>query len=128
MEIARSHNLFVNEDACQAHGAEYKGRRAGSMGDVGCFSFYPGKNLGAYGKAGAVTTNNAELAEKIEMFRDHGISKKYHHAMISWNARMDGFQGAILNVKLKHLPAWNEAHRKNSKLYLRLNLGVNEGI
>ena len=92
MEIARKYGLFVVEDACQAHGAEYKGRVAGSMGDAGCFSFYPGKNLGAYGEAGAITTNDSELAEKISMFRDHGQSKKYHHQMIGWNARMDGFR------------------------------------
>jgi dTDP-4-amino-4,6-dideoxygalactose transaminase len=116
-EIARKHGLFVIEDACQAHGAEHKGRRAGSIGDVGCFSFYPGKNLGAYGEAGAITTNDAGLAEKMAMFRDHGQSKKYHHAMIGWNARMDGLQGAILNVKLKHLPSWNNARRKNAKIY-----------
>jgi len=117
MEIARAHGLFVIEDACQAHGAEYKGRRAGSIGDAGCFSFYPGKNLGAYGEAGAVVTNNAELAEKIRMFRDHGQAKKYYHSIIGWNARMDGFQGAVLSVKLKHLPAWNQARRKNAQLY-----------
>jgi dTDP-4-amino-4,6-dideoxygalactose transaminase len=117
MQIARTHGLFVVEDACQAHGAEYKHRRAGSMGDAGCFSFYPGKNLGAYGEAGAVVTNNAELAEKMRMFRDHGQAKKYHHGLIGWNARMDGFQGAVLSVKLKHLPAWNEARRKNAQLY-----------
>jgi dTDP-4-amino-4,6-dideoxygalactose transaminase len=112
MEIARKHELFVIEDACQAHGAEYKEKRAGSIGDAGCFSFYPGKNLGAYGEAGAITTNNEELAQKMFMFRDHGQSKKYFHNMIGWNARMDGLQGAILNVKLKHLPKWNEARRK----------------
>ena len=117
MEIARAHGLFVVEDACQAHGAEYRGRRAGSIGDAGCFSFYPGKNLGAYGEAGAVVTNNAELAEKIRMFRDHGQAKKYYHSIIGWNARMDGFQGAVLSVKLKHLPAWNQARRKNAQLY-----------
>jgi dTDP-4-amino-4,6-dideoxygalactose transaminase len=127
MEIARAHRLFVIEDACQAHGAEYKGRRAGSIGDVGCFSFYPGKNLGAYGEAGAIVTNNAELAEKIRMFRDHGQSKKYYHSMIGWNARMDGFQGAVLSVKLKHLDAWNEARRKNAQLYNRLLADV-DGI
>jgi dTDP-4-amino-4,6-dideoxygalactose transaminase len=117
MKIAREHGLFVIEDACQAHGAEHKGRRAGSIGDVGCFSFYPGKNLGACGEAGAVTTNDAELAEKMAMFRDHGQSKKYNHAMIGWNARMDGFQGAVLNVKLKYLAAWNDARRKNADIY-----------
>jgi dTDP-4-amino-4,6-dideoxygalactose transaminase len=117
MEIARAKGLFVIEDACQAHGAEYKGKHAGSIGDAGCFSFYPGKNLGAYGEAGAITTNNGKLAENMAMFRDHGQSKKYYHDMIGWNARMDGFQGAVLNVKLKHLPAWNEARRKSAKLY-----------
>jgi len=94
-----------------------KGKPAGSIGDAGCFSFYPGKNLGAYGEAGAITTNNAELAEKMQMFRDHGQSRKYYHAMIGWNARMDGFQGAVLNTKLKYLPSWIEARRKNAQLY-----------
>jgi dTDP-4-amino-4,6-dideoxygalactose transaminase len=117
VEIARKHGLFVIEDACQAHGAEYKGRRAGSIGDAGCFSFYPGKNLGAYGEAGAVITNNTELAEKIRMLRDHGQRKKYIHSVIGWNARMDGFQGAVLSVKLKHLIAWNKARRENAQFY-----------
>jgi dTDP-4-amino-4,6-dideoxygalactose transaminase len=117
MEIARNYGLFVIEDACQAHGAQYKGKPAGSIGDAGSFSFYPGKNLCAYGEAGAITTNNSELAEKMTMFRDHGQSKKYHHKMIGWNARMDGFQGAILDVKLKYLPLWNEARRKNAFIY-----------
>ena len=117
IEIAKKHGLFVIEDACQAHGAEYKGRRAGSMGDAGCFSFYPGKNLGAYGEAGAVVTNNAELAEKLKVFRDHGQAKKYYHQIIGWNARMDGIQGAVLSVKLKYLPAWTEARRRNAALY-----------
>jgi dTDP-4-amino-4,6-dideoxygalactose transaminase len=126
MEIARKHGLFVIEDACQAHGAEHKGKRAGSIGDVGCFSFYPGKNLGACGEAGAVTTNDAELAEKMAMFRDHGQSKKYDHAMIGWNARMDGFQGAVLNVKLKYLSAWNDARRKNADIYNDLLSGLDD--
>jgi dTDP-4-amino-4,6-dideoxygalactose transaminase len=117
MELARENGLFVIEDACQAHGAEYKGKRAGSIGDAGCFSFYPGKNLGAYGEAGAIVTNNSELEEKMAMFRDHGQSKKYYHNMIGWNARMDGFHGAVLNVKLKHLDSWTEARRKNAKIY-----------
>jgi len=114
---ARRYGLQVIEDASQAHGAEYNGRRAGSMGAAGCFSFYPGKNLGAYGEAGAVVTGNAELAEKIRMLRDHGQARKYHHAMIGWNCRMDGFQGAVLSVKLKHLPAWTDARRKNAAAY-----------
>ena len=126
MKIAREHGLFVIEDACQAHGTEYKGRRAGSIGHAGCFSFYPGKNLGAYGEAGAVVTNDSELAEKIKMFRDHGQAKKYYHSMIGWNARMDGFQGAVLSVKLKHLSDWNEARRKNAKLYNELLTGVDK--
>jgi len=117
MGIARKHGLFVIEDACQAHGAEYKGKTAGSMGDAGCFSFYPGKNLGAFGEAGAVTTNNSELAERIAMLRDHGQSKKYYHDRIGWNARMDGIQGAVLRVKLKHLPAWNRARREKALVY-----------
>jgi dTDP-4-amino-4,6-dideoxygalactose transaminase len=120
MRVAKQHNLFVIEDASQAHGAEYKGRKAGSMGDIGCFSFYPGKNLGAYGEAGAVVTNNQALAEKVRMFRDHGQSKKYYHDMIGWNARMDGIQGAVLGVKLKYLPGWTEARRNNAALYNKM--------
>jgi len=126
MEIARAHGLYVIEDACQAHGAEYKGR-IGSIGDASCFSFYPGKNLGAYGEAGAVVTNNTELADKIRMFRDHGQKEKYYHSIVGWNARMDGFQGAVLNVKLKYLPKWNESRRKNAQLYNNLLADV-EGV
>jgi len=128
MQVARMHGLFVIEDACQAHGAEHKQRCAGSIGDAGCFSFYPGKNLGAYGEAGAIVTNNAELAERMRMFRDHGQAKKYYHRLIGWNARMDGLQGAVLNVKLKHLPAWNEARRKNAQLYNDLLTAVDSVI
>ena len=120
MEVARAHGLHVIEDACQAHGAEYKGRRAGSIGDAGCFSFYPGKNLGAYGEAGAVVTNSPDVAEKIRMFRDHGQRQKYHHRVIGWNARMDGLQGAVLSVKLRHLDRWNEQRRNNADRYKRL--------
>jgi len=117
MAIARKYGLYVIEDACQAHGATYKERPAGSIGDAGCFSFYPGKNLGAYGEAGAVTTNNTELAEKISNLRDHGQSAKYYHEKIGWNARMDGIQGAVLSVKLKHLAAWNQARRQRAEIY-----------
>ena len=120
MKIARTKGLFVIEDACQAHGAEYNGKIAGSIGDAGCFSFYPGKNLGAYGEAGATVTNSTQLNENMRMFRDHGQEKKYYHSMIGWNARMDGFQGAVLSVKLKHLNQWNESRRKNAQLYNRL--------
>ena len=117
LAIAKKHGLYVVEDACQAHGAEYKGKKAGSIGVTGCFSFYPGKNLGAYGEGGAVVTNDDALAAKMKMFRDHGQAKKYYHDIIGWNARLDGIQGAILNVKLKYLPAWNDARRKHAKDY-----------
>jgi dTDP-4-amino-4,6-dideoxygalactose transaminase len=127
LEIARKYDLSVVEDACQAHGAEYKGKRAGSVGAAGCFSFYPGKNLGAYGEAGAVVTNDKELAENMKMFRDHGQSRKYYHDMVGWNARMDGFQGAVLSVKLNHLEGWNEGRRKNAGLYRKYLSGI-EGI
>jgi dTDP-4-amino-4,6-dideoxygalactose transaminase len=120
MDIAKAHRLFVIEDACQAHGAEYKGKRAGSIGDMACFSFYPGKNLGAYGEAGAVVSNNVEFDRTIRTLRDHGQAKKYYHSAIGWNARMDGIQGAVLSVKLKHLEAWNAARRKNAHLYNEL--------
>jgi dTDP-4-amino-4,6-dideoxygalactose transaminase len=128
LDIARKYNLGVIEDACQAHGAEYKREKAGSLGDAGCFSFYPGKNLGAYGEAGAVVTHNSELAGKMRMLRDHGQSKKYHHDVIGWNNRMDGIQGAILSAKLKHLSAWNESRRRNSQLYSELLKGADSII
>jgi dTDP-4-amino-4,6-dideoxygalactose transaminase len=127
MEIARAHQLIVIEDASQAHGAQYKGKSAGSIGDAGCFSFYPGKNLGAYGEAGAIVTNNAELAARLKKFRDHGQKKKYYHDMIGWNERMDGMQGAVLSVKLKYLEAWNEARRRHARAYTDL-LGGLDGI
>ena len=120
MSIAGKYGLYVIEDACQAHGADYKGKKAGSIGNTGCFSFYPGKNLGAYGEAGAVVTNDDSLAEKMRIFRDHGQAKKYYHSMIGWNARMDGIQGAILGVKLKYLSDWNEARRKHAQEYDKL--------
>jgi dTDP-4-amino-4,6-dideoxygalactose transaminase len=124
LEIARKRKLFVVEDASQAHGAEYKGKKAGSIGDAGCFSFYPGKNLGAYGEAGAVVTNNEDLDRKMRMLRDHGQVKKYHHSLIGWNARMDGIQGAVLSVKLRHLSVWNEGRRRNAAIYDQLLKGV----
>src|SRR5438445_9939103 len=109
LEFAHAHGLFVIEDAAQAHGAEYKGRKAGTLGDAGCFSFYPGKNLGAFGEAGAVATNDAELREKIQILRDHGQIRKYRHTMVGWNCRMDGIQAAVLRVKLQHLDSGNSA-------------------
>jgi dTDP-4-amino-4,6-dideoxygalactose transaminase len=117
LRIASAHNLKVIEDAAQAQGAMYKDKFAGSVGDVGCFSFYPGKNLGAYGEAGAITTNDDALAEKLRMFRDHGQSRKYYHDIIGWNGRMDGFQGAVLDVKLKHLKQWTNDRRRVAELY-----------
>jgi len=124
IEFAERHKLPVIEDACQAHGSLYKGRPVGSIGIAGCFSFYPGKNLGAYGEAGAVVTSDLGLAEKIRMLRDHGQSRKYYHAMIGWNGRMDGIQGAVLSVKLKYLSGWNDARREHAALYDKLLAGL----
>ena len=126
LEIARAHGLFVIEDAAQAHGAEYKGRRAGSFGDAGCFSFYPGKNLGAFGEAGAVVTDNNELQEKIRILRDHGQIRKYHHTMVGWNCRMDGIQAAVLRIKLRHLEKGNELRRSHAAQYDRALEGLEE--
>ena len=117
MAIAKKHGLPVIEDAAQAHGARYRGRAAGSIGDLGSFSFYPGKNLGALGEAGAVTTQNEELAARVRMFRDHGQSRKYYHDVVGWNGRMDGMQGAALSIKLKGLSAENEARRRFAAIY-----------
>lgn len=117
MALASKYNLIVIEDACQAHGAEYRGNRAGSIGDAGCFSFYPGKNLGAYGEAGAVVSNDSYISEKIKVLRDHGQSKKYYHDVIGWNSRMDGLQGAVLSVKLQHLFEWNRSRINHAAYY-----------
>lgn len=112
MEIAKKHNLYVVEDAAQAHGAEYKGQRIGTIGDMACFSFFPGKNLGAYGDAGAIVTNNDDLARKARMLANHGRIEKYNHEFEGSNSRLDGLQAAILDVKLKYLDQWTE--RRNS--------------
>jgi len=117
LAIARRHGMPVVEDACQAHGSEYKGRKAGSMGVAGCFSFYPGKNLGAIGEAGAITTDEKELQSKVQALRDHGQAAKHFHSTIGWNARMDGIQAAVLSVKLRRLDAANAARRKHARLY-----------
>jgi len=117
LKIAEEKGIPVIEDACQAHGALYNGKKTGSWGVMGCFSFYPGKNLGAYGEGGAVTTNDDQLAEKIRMLRDHGSSKKYLHEYIGNNCRLEGIQGAVLSVKLNHLDKWNESRRRNAGLY-----------
>ena len=117
VEIARGHGKLVIEDAAQAHGARYKGRPVGSLGDMACFSFYPGKNLGAYGEGGMVVTNSAEYAATIRLLRSWGESRRYHHDLRGFNYRMEGIQGAILRVKLRHLDAWTEARRRNAELY-----------
>ena len=127
LEIARAHNLFVVEDAAQAHGAEYKGKKAGTIGDAAAFSFYPGKNLGAYGEGGAVTTDSEKIAEFAHMYRDHGSKEKYIHEFEGHNMRMEGFQGAVLDVKLKYLDEWTEKRRKNAKSYNQLFQDI-EGI
>lgn len=120
LEIARRYNLLVIEDACQAHGARYKGRRVGSLGDAGCFSFYPTKNLGGYGDGGAVVTNNPEIAEQVRLLRNGGQKDRYHHVLVGRNSRLDELQAAILRVKLPYLDSWNEARRKHAHLYTDL--------
>jgi dTDP-4-amino-4,6-dideoxygalactose transaminase len=117
LTVARTYNLKVIEDACQAHGAEYKGRRAGSLGDIGCFSFYFTKNLGAYGESGIITTSDPEIAKRCRIIRDHGQAAKYYHDMIGLNARLDEIQAAVLNVKLLHLDGWIEERRRLARLY-----------
>ncbi len=117
LAIAKKHNLIVIEDAAQAHGAEYKGRRCGSMGDIAGFSFYPGKNLGAYGEGGAITTNNDEFAKTVKILRDWGAEKKYYHDMKGYNYRMEGIQGAVLGVKMAYIEVWTEGRRNAGKLY-----------
>ena len=128
MAIAKKHGLVVIEDAAQAHGAEYKGRRCGSIGDMGCFSFYPGKNLGAAGEGGMVVTANPEFARTIRMLRDWGAEKKYHHVLKGYNFRLEGIQGAILRVKLRHLEKWTEARRSAAKRYDSLLIGSGVGL
>jgi len=125
-EIADRHGLTLIEDAAQAHLAEYKGRRVGGIGHVSGFSFYPGKNLGAYGEGGLVATNDDALAHKMRLLRDWGQQRKYHHEMLAYNYRMDGIQGAILRVKLRHLEGWTESRRRIAAMYQeRLgNLGL----
>ncbi len=116
-DLAQRHQLKVIEDACQAHGAEYKGRPCGSWGDAGCFSFYPGKNLGAYGDAGMVVTQNPEIAEKVRMLRNYGQKVKYQHIIEGFNSRLDSIQAAILRVKLRKLGEWNSARREHAREY-----------
>ncbi|MFZ2096704.1 MAG: DegT/DnrJ/EryC1/StrS family aminotransferase, partial [Anaerolineales bacterium] len=139
LEIAKRYGLYVIEDACQAIGADYNGKKAGSLGHLGCFSFYPSKNLGGYGDSGLVSCNDAELAEKVFMLRNHGQKTKYNNHLIGGNFRMDAIQAAILRVKLTHLETWTEARRKNAVRYNRLfiknaisishdDIGIKSGI
>lgn len=131
LELAKRYNLKIIEDACQAHGAQYKGkskitlnselgRRVGSIGDIGCFSFYPGKNLGAYGDGGMVVTNDGKIVAKIRMLRDHGRKGKYEHLIVGYNYRLDALQATILRVKLKYLDEWSEKRRRNAAIYNEL--------
>jgi dTDP-4-amino-4,6-dideoxygalactose transaminase len=124
LAVAKKHKLVVVEDAAQAQGTLYKGRKAGSIGQAGSFSFYPGKNLGAWGEAGAVTTNDPALRDGLQMFREHGQKKKYYHDVVGWNGRMDGIQGAVLSVKLKYLDKANEGRRRAASRYNQLLAGA----
>jgi dTDP-4-amino-4,6-dideoxygalactose transaminase len=126
--FAREHDLVVVEDAAQAHGAKYKGRTAGTLGNAGCFSFYPSKNLGAFGEAGAIVTNDAELQEKLRILRDHGQVRKYRHDLIGWNCRMDGIQAAVLSVKLRYLESGNSLRRARALQYNRALDGLGEVV
>ncbi len=119
-EIAERRNLLVIEDAAQAHGAEYKGRRVGARGAAGCFSFYPGKNLGAYGEGGAVVTDDERLARRVRLLRDHGSARKYTHEVVGYNFRLEGIQGAVLRVKLPYLDRWNDLRRRHAARYREL--------
>ena len=127
-EIANNHKIYVVEDSAQAHIAEYKGKRIGGLSEVASFSFYPGKNLGAYGEGGAVTTNNDEIACKAKMLRDHGANQKYDHEIFGHNYRMEGIQGAVLGVKLKHLDKWTEGRRRVADKYRELLSAVDDII
>lgn len=118
-EITKKHNLFLIEDTAQSHGAKYKGNIVGCLTEMGCFSFYPGKNLGAYGEAGAVVSNNKGYIDMINCIRNQGSIEKYYHDMIGYNERMDGFQGAILSIKLKYLDKWNERRKEIAEIYQR---------
>jgi len=115
--IAAKHGIHIIEDAAQAHGAQFKGERAGTFGDIGCFSYYPGKNLGAYGEGGSAVTDDAELAHKMRVLRDWGQEERFYHKIQGFNARMDGIQGAVLRVKLRYLDKWTELRRAHANLY-----------
>ncbi len=123
-QLADNHDIWILEDAAQAHGAAYRGARTGSIGRMAAFSFYPGKNLGAYGEAGAITTDDSRLDGVVRMLRDHGSRSKYRHELLGYNARLDGIQAAVLNVKLKHLDRWNAQRRRVAALYDKLLSGL----
>ncbi len=124
LTLAKAKKILVIEDACQAHGATYNGKRTGSLADAAAFSFYPGKNLGAFGDAGAITTGDAVVADYVTMFREHGMKKKYEHLIVGRTERMDGMQGAILRAKLSHLDAWNQKRRAHAARYRELLAGM----
>jgi dTDP-4-amino-4,6-dideoxygalactose transaminase len=124
LAVARKHHLPVIEDAAQAHGARYKGKRVGALGDAGCFSFYPAKNLGAYGDGGMLVTDNAELAEQVRMLRNYGQREKYHHVFLAYNRRLDTVQAAALRIKLRHLDDWNAGRQRAARLYEELLQGI----
>jgi dTDP-4-amino-4,6-dideoxygalactose transaminase len=128
MDIAARHNLVVIEDAAEAHGAEYHGRRAGSIGHLGCFSFYYSKNLGAYGEAGAIVGSDPHLVRRLRLLRDHGSDQRYYHQEIGFNSRMDEIQAAILRIKLRHLEDWNAQRRAHAETYARLLAGTGLGL
>jgi dTDP-4-amino-4,6-dideoxygalactose transaminase len=119
-EVCKKHKLPLLEDACQAHGAKFKGKTVGGLGEVSCFSFYPGKNLGAFGEGGALVTNNAEFAKRARSLREHGSTVRYYHDEVGFNYRMEGIQGAVLGIKLKHLPAWTSERQRVAKRYSEL--------
>jgi dTDP-4-amino-4,6-dideoxygalactose transaminase len=125
-ELASKYNLYLVEDAAQAHLAEYKGRRVGGLGDISAFSFYPGKNLGAYGESGAVLTNSAALAREVKLRRDHGSEQKYLHKTLGHNYRMEGIQGAVLGVKLRYLDRWTEKRRSVASIYCEMLQDISE--
>ena len=125
-EIAKKHSIEVIEDASQAHGAEYKGRKVGSLATAACFSFYPAKNLGAYGDAGAITTNDKKIDEKVRLFRDYGQKRKYYHIVKGYNNSLDELQASMLSIKLMHLEKWNEQRRKNALCYNYLLSGIGD--
>jgi dTDP-4-amino-4,6-dideoxygalactose transaminase len=126
LELARTKGLMVVEDAAQAHGSLYEGRPCGSLGDVACFSFYPGKNLGAYGDGGMVTTSDAQIVERTRLLRNYGERAKYEHVVKGVNSRLDGLQAAFLTAKLQHLPSWNEARRRHADAYILELEGVGD--